>query len=157
VSDSSGVRQKLQIPIKREPGFEDLPLPAYQTEGSSGVDLYAAIDEPVTLKPGEYKVVSAGIRIAIPPGYEGQVRARSGLAARSGVGVLNGPGTIDSDYRGVVSVILFQFGTEPLTIRRGDRIAQLVIVKHETIVWIDSPRLDETGRNSNGFGSTGIE
>jgi dUTP pyrophosphatase len=147
----------LSIHILKEPGFEDLPLPRYQTPGSAGLDLYAAVDEAMTIKPGEFKMVSTGIRLAIPSGFEGQVRARSGLASRSGIGVLNGPGTIDSDYRGLVSVILFHFGKEPIVIRRGDRIAQLVIVKHEKAFWIESPQLDETDRNSNGFGSTGIE
>jgi dUTP pyrophosphatase len=157
LSESGGVKERLQIPVSREPGFEDLPLPEYQTPGSSGLDLYAALHEPVTLAPGEFKLISAGIRIALPEGFEGQVRARSGLAVRNGIGVLNGPGTIDSDYRGVVSVILFHFGREPLVIRRGDRIAQLVIHKYEKVNWIEAPRLDETSRNSNGFGSTGIE
>ena len=147
----------LEIPIRREPGAEDLPLPRYQTPGSSGLDLYAALDEPLTFKPSEVRMVSTGIRVAIPPGFEGQVRARSGLAARNGVGVLNGPGTIDSDYRGVISVILFHFGTEPLIIRRGDRIAQLVIVKHEKASWVETRNLEETSRDSNGFGSTGID
>jgi dUTP pyrophosphatase len=146
----------ISIRIRREPGCGDLPLPSYQTAGASGMDLAAAVEETLTIRPGEWKLVSAGIRISIPEGYEAQVRPRSGLAFRHGIGVLNGPGTVDSDYRGVVSVILFNFGKEPFTVRRGDRIAQMVIQKVVKAEWIESVELDETERKSGGFGSTGI-
>jgi dUTP pyrophosphatase len=146
----------ISIRIRREPGCGDLPLPSYQTAGASGMDLAAAVAETLTIPPGGWNLVSTGIRISIPEGYEAQVRPRSGLAFRHGIGVLNGPGTVDSDYRGVVSVILFNFGKEPFTVRRGERIAQMVIQKVIKAAWIESAELDETERKSGGFGSTGM-
>lgn len=146
----------ISIRIKREPGCGDLPLPAYQTAGASGMDLCAAVEGDITLAPGEWKLVSAGIRVSVPVGHEAQVRPRSGLAFKHGIGVLNAPGTVDSDYRGVVSVILFNFGREPFMIRRGDRIAQMVIQKIVRAEWIESGELDDTERKSGGFGSTGL-
>jgi dUTP pyrophosphatase len=146
----------VRIRIQREPGCGDLPLPAYQTAGASGMDLCAAVDSPVTLQPGEWKRISTGIRIAVPEPFEAQMRPRSGLAFRNGIGVLNAPGTVDSDYRGVVSVILFNFGDEPFVVSRGDRIAQMVVQKVERAEWIESESLDDTERKSGGFGSTGI-
>jgi dUTP pyrophosphatase len=147
---------KVRIRIQREPGCGDLPLPAYQTAGASGMDLCAAVESVVTLQPGEWKLISTGIRISVPEPYEAQVRPRSGLAFRHGIGVLNAPGTVDSDYRGVVSVILFNFGSSPFIVRRGDRIAQMVVQKVERAEWIESESLDETERKSGGFGSTGV-
>jgi dUTP pyrophosphatase len=144
------------IHVRREPGCEDLPLPAYQTDGASGMDLFAAVEGTVTLEPGAWSLITTGIRIAVPDGMEAQVRPRSGLALRNGIGVLNAPGTVDSDYRGVVSVILFNFGKEPFRIRRGDRIAQMVIQRTLRAEWIESGALDGTGRDSGGFGSTGM-
>jgi len=120
------------------------------------MDLYAAVEREVTLQAGERNLISTGIRISVPEGYEAQVRPRSGLAFKHGIGVLNAPGTVDSDYRGVVSVILFNYGKEPFTIRRGDRIAQMVITKFVKAEWIESDDLDETERKSGGFGSTGV-
>jgi dUTP pyrophosphatase len=120
------------------------------------MDLAAAVEETLTIPSGGWNLVSTGIRISVPEGYEAQVRPRSGLAFRHGIGVLNGPGTVDSDYRGVVSVILFNFGKEPFTVRRGDRIAQMVIQKVIKAAWIESAELDETERKSGGFGSTGM-
>jgi dUTP pyrophosphatase len=117
----------VRVAILQEPDATDLPLPSYQTAGSAGVDLYAAVKEALTLQPGERARVPTGIRIALPAGYEAQVRPRSGLAWRYGIGMVNAPGTIDSDYRGEVQVILINLGQEPFTIRRGDRIAQLVV------------------------------
>ena len=146
----------ISIRIKREPGCGDLPLPSYQTSGASGMDLCAAVEADVALPPGERILVSAGIRVSVPDGYEAQVRPRSGLAIKHGIGVLNAPGTVDSDYRGVVSVILFNSGKEPFMIRRGDRIAQMVIQKVVKAEWIESDDLDETERKSGGFGSTGV-
>ncbi len=144
------------IRVRREPGCGDLPLPAYQTNGASGMDLLAAVEGTMTVEPGAWCMVPTGIRIAVPEGMEAQVRPRSGLALRSGIGVLNAPGTVDADYRGVVSVILFNFGKEPFRIRRGDRIAQLVIQRVVRAEWIESEDLGETGRDSGGFGSTGV-
>jgi dUTP pyrophosphatase len=120
------------------------------------MDLCAAVEGEVTLLPGERKLISTGIRISVPEGYEAQVRPRSGLAFKHGIGVLNAPGTVDSDYRGVVSVIMFNFGKEPFVIKRSDRIAQMVIQKVVKAEWIESDDLDETERKSGGFGSTGV-
>jgi len=146
----------ISIGIKREPGCIDLPLPSYQTSGASGMDLAAAVEGETAIPPGGWKLVSAGIRISVPDGYEAQVRPRSGLALKHGIGVLNAPGTVDSDYRGVVSVILFNFGKDPFVIRRGDRIAQMVIQRVVKAEWIESETLDKTERKSGGFGSTGM-
>lgn len=147
--------KSVEIDITQEPGCEDLPLPAYQTDGAAGMDLRAAVIEPVSIAPGSHVLISAGIRIAVPDGYEAQVRPRSGLALKHGIGILNGPGTIDSDYRGVVGVILFNFGEKPFVVRRGDRIAQMVIARVERAEFTMRDSLEESDRNSGGFGSTG--
>jgi dUTP pyrophosphatase len=135
----------------------DLPLPAYETAHAAGMDLRAAVpaDEPVTLRPGDRHAVPTGLAMAIPPGFEGQVRPRSGLALRSGVTCLNSPGTIDADYRGEVKVILINLGPEDFVIRRGDRIAQLLISPVVQAVWRETDSLNETARGAGGFGSTG--
>lgn len=145
------------IHILRLPHSEGLPLPAYETAGSAGMDLRAAVpeDQPMTLAPGQRALVPTGLKIALPLGYEAQVRARSGLALKHGIICPNAPGTIDSDYRGECGVILANIGAEPFIIRRGERIAQLVIARHERADWIEVPTLDETARGSGGFGSTG--
>ena len=135
--------------------FNDLPLPAYATVGSAGVDLRAAISEPLLLKPGERLAVPTGIAIALPIGFEAQVRPRSGLAARNGISLVNSPGTIDSDYRGEIKVLLINHGSEEKQIERGDRIAQLVIARYEQVVWSEVSTLEETDRGAGGFGSTG--
>lgn len=145
----------LRVAIRRLPHAEGLPLPAYATEHSAGMDLLAAVFEPLVLAPGDRVVVPSGIVIALPPGYEAQVRARSGLALRYGLCMANGVGTIDSDYRGEIGVLLLNAGREPFTITRGMRIAQLVIARFERIAWAESEMLDETARGSGGFGSTG--
>ena len=147
---------QLFVKVKKEPGFEDLPVPKYYSAGAAGMDLYAAVEKEVVLKPQEVKMISSGIRISIPQGYEGQVRPRSGLALKHGIGLLNAPGTIDSDYRGLVGVILFNFGKEKFIVQRGDRIAQLVICKVEKVKLNIVKKLDESERDSGGFGSTGI-
>lgn len=134
---------------------EPLPLPRYQTEGSAGMDLCADIAEPVHFAPMERKLVPTGLRIAVPPGYEAQVRPRSGLALKQGLTVANAPGTIDSDYRGEVQVILIHLGTEPVTVHRGDRIAQLVICPVARAALVEVTSLDATVRGEGGFGSTG--
>ncbi|EGF92086.1 deoxyuridine 5'-triphosphate nucleotidohydrolase [Asticcacaulis biprosthecium C19] len=135
----------------------DLPLPAYETEGSAGLDLRAAIaaDAPVTLKPLGRALIPTGLKIAVPLGYEVQVRPRSGLALKFGITCLNSPGTIDSDYRGEVGVILVNLGGEDFVINRGDRIAQMVVAQHARIVWEVQDSLDTTARGEGGFGSTG--
>jgi len=144
------------IPIARIPGTgEDVPLPEYATPGSAGMDLRAAVTGPVTLQPGSTELIPCGFRIAIPVGFEGQVRPRSGLALKHSVGILNAPGTIDADYRGEVKVILSNFGREPFTVRRGDRIAQLVVTAVARAGWDPSEDLDDTQRGAGGFGHTG--
>jgi dUTP pyrophosphatase len=137
------------------PHGEGLELPSYATPGSAGCDLRAAVAQPLTLAPGARALVPTGIAVAIPPGHEGQVRMRSGLALRQGLSLLNGPGTIDSDYRGEIGVIIANLGSESVTIARGDRIAQLVIapVAHARLQKVDE--LPATSRNAGGFGSTG--
>jgi dUTP pyrophosphatase len=146
----------VEISVKRLPHNTDLPLPEYETVQSAGMDLPAAIDSPMTLSPGEHAMVPTGLAIALPGGYEAQIRPRSGLAARNGVTVLNTPGTIDADYRGEVKVILINLGTEPFEIERGMRIAQMVIapVTQGKLTEVDD--LSDTARGAGGFGSTGV-
>ena len=148
----------MRVLIKREPDARDLPLPAYATAGSAGMDLHAAIDAAVVLEPGRRSLISAGIRIALPEGFEAQIRPRSGLAVKHGLGMVNSPGTIDSDYRGVVKVPLINFGQEPVTINRGDRIAQMVIAPVIRAEWeeVDDVDLPETLRGDGGFGHTQV-
>lgn len=145
------------VRIERLPHAEGLPPPAYETTGSAGMDLRAAVEEnlPVILAPGARALVPTGLKIALEPGYEAQVRPRSGLALKHGVTCLNSPGTIDSDYRGEVGVILINHGQEPFVIRRGERIAQLVVARHEQAALVEVEALDETARGAGGFGSTG--
>jgi dUTP pyrophosphatase len=143
------------LKIVQEPEYRDLPIPHYQTEHSAGMDLYAAVEDSQILKPGGIALISAGIRIALPPGYEAQVRPRSGLALNHGIGLLNSPGTIDADYRGIVGVILFNFGSSPFTVRRGDRIAQMIISRIEKADIRSVEELPRTDRGDGGFGSTG--
>jgi len=148
---------EIEIRVARLPHGADLPLPAYQSKLASGCDLLAAIpqEEPIVIAPGARAAIPTGIALALPPGTEGQVRPRSGLAARSGVTVLNAPGTIDADYRGEVRVLLVNLGGAPFTVRRGMRIAQLVIAPNLRARMIETTRLDDTVRNTGGFGSTG--
>ena len=131
-------------------------LPAYETDGSAGMDLRAYLEEPVTLAPMERALIPTGLDLAEPQGYEAQVRARSGLAVKHGIGLVNGIGTIDSDYRGEVKVALINWGSEPFTIENGDRIAQLVIAAYERVTWEETDSLDETERGAGGFGHTGV-
>ncbi|MBM3457986.1 MAG: dUTP diphosphatase [Armatimonadetes bacterium] len=143
------------VPLQREPDCEDLPLPAYATAGAAGLDLHAAVSAEVVLAPGERAAIPTGIRIALPPGLEAQVRPRSGLALRHGIGMVNAPGTIDADYRGQIQVLLINLGSEPFPIRRGDRIAQLVVAPVLHVTWEPTAELPPTGRGAGGFGSTG--
>ena len=132
-------------------------LPAYATEFSAGMDVRAAIEDPVVLKPLARAMVPTGLFLEIPAGYEAQVRPRSGLAAKKGVTVLNAPGTIDSDYRGEVCVILVNLSSEDFVIEKGERIAQLVLARHEHIEWVETEELSDSGRGAGGFGSTGVK
>jgi dUTP pyrophosphatase len=145
------------LALKRLPHAEGLPAPAYETPGAAGMDLRAAVpeDAPITLRPGARAMIPTGLSFAVPPGFEAQVRPRSGLAAKSGVTCLNTPGTIDSDYRGEVKVILINLGEDDFIIRRSDRIAQLVIAPVVQAAWDEVDDLDETARGAGGFGSTG--
>ncbi|CAA0192351.1 dUTP diphosphatase [Tenacibaculum maritimum] len=131
-------------------------IPAYETEGSAGMDLRANIEESITLKPLERAIIKTGLFIALPVGFEAQVRPRSGLAAKKGITVLNSPGTIDADYRGEIGVILVNLSNDNFTIQDGERIAQLIIAKHERIIWKQVEVLNETARGTGGFGSTGV-
>ena len=145
------------VPIVRLPHAADLPLPAYESAQAAGMDLRAAVpeDEPLVLRPGSRFPVPTGLAFALPPGFEGQVRPRSGLAFKSGVTCLNTPGTVDADYRGEVKVILINHGEADFTIRRGDRIAQLIVAPVVQAQWVEVESLDETARGAGGFGSTG--
>jgi dUTP pyrophosphatase len=146
----------VNISISQLPHAKGLNLPGYATMHSAGMDLEAAVDAPLTLKPGDRALVPTGLAIALPEGYEAQIRPRSGLAAKSGVTVLNAPGTIDADYRGEIKVILTNLGTEAFTIERGMRIAQMVIAAYNRVEWRAVDKLDETERGTGGFGSTGV-
>jgi len=141
------------VPVRRLPGNDDLTLPAYATAGAAGMDVVSA--EDVTLAPGARHAVATGLAMAIPPGFEIQVRPRSGLALKHGITVANAPGTIDSDYRGELKVILVNLGAEPFAVARGDRVAQLVLAPVVQASWLEVSELDETARGTGGFGSTG--
>ena len=147
----------VKVDIRRLPHGEGLALPAYQSSDAAGLDLLAAVpqDTPLMLAPGKHAMVPTGLAIALPPGFEAQVRPRSGLAAKHGVTVLNSPGTIDADYRGEVKVILINLGQEPFVIRRGERIAQMVIAPVTQAAWKQVEQLPESVRGAGGFGSTG--
>ncbi len=145
----------VQVRITREPECADLPLPAYETAHAAGMDLRAAVREPLTIAPGARVLVPTGLRIALPEGYEAQVRPRSGLALRHGIMLPNSPGTIDADYRGEIQVILANLGEADFVIHRGDRIAQLIIAPVTRAAWIEVESLDATARGDGGFGHTG--
>jgi dUTP pyrophosphatase len=147
----------LSVTIKRLAHGADLPLPEYATADSAGLDLLAAIGAAITLAPGERALIPSGLAIALPGGYEAQIRPRSGLAYKNGVTVLNSPGTIDADYRGEVGVILINHGAEPFIIERGMRIAQMVIASVVQLSWDEVAELPETVRGAGGFGSTGVK
>jgi dUTP pyrophosphatase len=147
--------QIVEVKIQRIEGNEDLPLPRYMSPGASGMDLFAAVTESVIIPPKEVAVIPLGIKIALPDGFEAQVRPRSGLSVKHGIGILNSPGTVDSDYRGEVKVILFNFGKEPFVVNRGDRIAQMVITQVAKAKLVEEKHLEDTERGSGGFGHTG--
>jgi len=144
-----------RVQIQRLPGSRDLELPVRASEQAAGVDLYAAIEAPLTLEPGQRALVPTGIAVALPAGYEGQVRPRSGLAVKRGITLVNSPGTIDADYRGEIKVILINLGAEPVTFTRGDRVAQLVVQRLPNIEWEAVDELAATRRGAGGFGHTG--
>ena len=148
--------ESVEIEVVRLAHGRDLALPDYATASAAGADLLAAIDQDIVLAPLERRIVPTGISIALPVGFEAQVRPRSGLAAKHGVTVANAPGTIDADYRGEVGVILINLGKEPFLITRGMRIAQMVIARHARAVWREVSELDRTARGAGGFGSTGV-
>ena len=148
-----GAAPDIVVPIRRL--REDAILPTYQTEHAAGMDLHAALDFPVTLNPGEIHVIPCGFAMAVPEGYEAQIRPRSGLAAKHGVSVPNAPGTIDADYRGEVKVILVTLGREGFTVTHGTRIAQMLVKPVPRTVWREVDELPETGRGEGGFGHTG--
>jgi dUTP pyrophosphatase len=147
----------LRVQLLRLPSAADLPTPSYETTGSAGMDLRAALDpdQPVILAPGGRRLIPTGFCIGLPEGYEAQVRPRSGLAIKHGVTCLNSPGTIDSDYRGELCVILINHGAEPFVVHRGERIAQMIVSPVVQSVWIEVEALDKTARGEGGFGSTG--
>lgn len=149
--------ETVEIEIVRLPHGRDLALPDYATAAAAGADLLAAIDRDIELRPLERRIVPTGIAIALPVGFEAQVRPRSGLAAKHGITVANAPGTIDADYRGEVGVILVNLSNEPFKVSRGMRIAQLIVARHARAVWTEVSALDETARGAGGFGSTGVE
>jgi dUTP pyrophosphatase len=148
--------EPVKIQIKRLRKDRPIHMPQYMTEGSSGMDLFASLEEEVTLIPGERKLVPTGISVAIPEGFEGQIRPRSGLAIQKGIGIVNGPGTIDADYRGEIGVLLINLGKEPFTISNGERIAQMVISPVFRAILEEVDDLPSTGRQGGGFGHTGI-
>ena len=148
--------ETVEIEVVRLAHAHDLPLPDYATAAAAGADLLAAIDQDIELGPLERKIVPTGISIALPVGFEAQVRPRSGLAAKNGVTVVNAPGTVDADYRGEIGVILINLSKEPFRISRGMRIAQLVVARHARAVWREVSELDRTARGAGGFGSTGV-
>lgn len=146
----------MKIAIQRLPHAQDLPLPAYATAGAAGMDVLAAVNEPVVLAPRQIAAIPTGIALALPQGFEAQIRPRSGLALHHGVTVLNAPGTVDSDYRGEVRVILINSGSAPFTVARGAKIAQLVVAAHARVEWAEAAALETTARGAGGFGSTGM-
>jgi dUTP pyrophosphatase len=147
--------RSVRIQVQRVAGAEDLPLPRYATDGAAGLDLFAAVTEPLRLAPGARAAIPTGLRFALPAGTEGQVRPRSGLARRHGIAMPNAPGTIDSDYRGEVHVLLWNTGSQPFEVARGDRIAQLVVAPVLHVELAETEALPTTARGDGGFGSTG--
>jgi dUTP pyrophosphatase len=147
----------VRIRIKRLDRCSDVPLPAYETEGASGMDLRAAVEGKVVLNPGEVGFIPTGLLVSIPRGYEAQIRPRSGLALKYGIGMVNSPGTIDSDYRGEVGLIMINWGKEPFVIQRGDRIAQMVISKVFRAEFLEANDLESTRRGEKGFGHSGVK
>lgn len=147
---------KAKVYFQKMPGCEDIPEPRYLTAGSAGLDLCAAVDEPVSIQPGEIKFIKSGLKISLPVGFEAQIRPRSGLALKHGISMVNTPGTIDADYRGEIGLIMINFGNSPFTVNRGDRIAQMVLNQVIQAELVEVDCLDETERSDRGFGHTGV-
>ncbi len=145
------------VKIKRMDAHRDIPLPCYETDGAVGMDLRAAVDKTVTLNPGEIRLIPTGFKVSIPQGYEAQIRPRSGLALKHGIGMVNSPGTIDADYRGEVGVIMINWGEEPFTVHRGDRVAQMIITQVFRAGLLEVEELEATGRGEGGFGHSGLK
>ena len=146
--------EEIRVSVRRLPGTEDLPLPRYMTEQAAGMDLAAAVAEETVILPGERKLIPTGVVVAVPEGYEAEIRPRSGLALKHGVTLVNAPGTIDADYRGEVGVLLINHGSLPFIVRRGDRVAQMVVHRVCRVTWDDGVLLSTTERNDGGFGHT---
>jgi dUTP pyrophosphatase len=149
--------ERVQVKVKRLPGQEDMVLPSYETDGAAGMDIRAAVKTPVTIRPGEIRLVPTGLSVAVPRGYEAQIRARSGLALKNGIGLVNAPGTIDSDYRGEIRLIVINWGKKPFTIHRGDRIGQMLIHRVHRAEFVEVEELDGTQRGEGGFGHSGVD
>jgi dUTP pyrophosphatase len=147
--------EQVRVALKRLRPGGDLPLPGYMTSHAAGMDLHADIEGEIVLHPGERLLVPTGIAIALPDGYEAQIRPRSGLALKHGISLVNSPGTIDADYRGEISVILINHGSEAFRLRRGERVAQMVVARFSRVEWDERDNLEETARGSGGFGHTG--
>lgn len=146
--------EEIKVPIQRKEGQEDLAFPCYMTESAAGMDICAAVQDDVVMYPGDRVLIPTGFSIALPEGFEAQIRPRSGLAIHNGVTLLNSPGTIDADYRGEIKIILINHGRDPFTVRRGERIAQMVIHRVSRVVWQVCDQLDDTTRGDGGFGHT---
>ena len=149
--------ERVLIKVKRLKGGEDISLPAYESEGASAMDVRAAVQEQVVLNPGEVKLIPTGLAVSVPYGYEAQIRPRSGLALRHGIGMANSPGTIDSDYRGEIGLIMINWGQKPFPIKRGDRIAQMLITRVYRAEMVEVVDLDQTSRGDGGFGHSGTD
>jgi dUTP pyrophosphatase len=146
--------EKVTVTIQRLPGNEDLPLPRYMTEHAAGLDVFAAVGQEVSIFPGQRERIPTGLAIALPEGYEAQIRPRSGIAWKHGVTLVNAPGTIDADYRGEIGILLINHGDQPFVVRRGDRIAQMIVQRVCRVQWDVHPELNPTGRGDGGFGHT---
>jgi dUTP pyrophosphatase len=146
--------EKIKVSIQKIAGSEDIPLPAYMTDQSAGMDICAAVSEETIILPGQRQKIPTGIKIALPNGYEAQIRPRSGLAINQGVTLLNSPGTVDADYRGEIALIVINHGNEPFAVTRGMRLAQMVVQKIFQVDWAEDAELDDTSRGSGGFGHT---
>jgi len=152
----NGERGDVRVPVRKQSGHEDIPLPRYMTSAAAGMDVYAAVDQEIVIPPGGRTLIPTGLAIALPEGFEAQIRPRSGLAVKHGVTLLNAPGTIDADYRGEIKIILINHGQEAFSIQRGDRIAQMVVHRVSRVVWDVRELLDPTVRGEGGFGHTSI-
>lgn len=146
--------EEISVSIQKLPGHDDIPFPSYMTEHAAGMDIFAAVKEELTIVPGERMLIPTGIAVALPHGFEAEIRPRSGLAVKSGITLVNSPGTIDADYRGEVGVILINHGNEPFVVRRGDRIAQMVVHRVCRVTWVAKQQLTATARGEGGLGHT---